>query len=60
LTAWNEKKVGSNDPAGTASRVLRGGSWDDLADFTRAATRFDGNPNFRNYFIGFRVVCLPH
>jgi hypothetical protein len=39
--------------------VLRGGSWNNNADNTRAATRNDNNPNNRNNNIGFRVVCLP-
>jgi uncharacterized protein (TIGR02996 family) len=39
-------------------RVLRGGSWNDRAWNCRAAYRLRLEPGFRNYDIGFRVVCL--
>jgi formylglycine-generating enzyme required for sulfatase activity len=37
-------------------RVLRGGSWLNNPDNTRAAFRYGYYPDFRNYFLGFRVV----
>jgi formylglycine-generating enzyme required for sulfatase activity len=41
-------------------RVLRGGSWGSGQDGARAASRFDGPPNFRDFSIGFRVVRSSH
>ncbi len=38
-------------------RVLRGGSWDSNPDFARSANRNWGNPDFRGYYVGFRVLC---
>ncbi|MEO0537659.1 MAG: formylglycine-generating enzyme family protein [Cyanobacteria bacterium P01_A01_bin.123] len=40
-----------------ASRVLRGGSWDDSPRFCRSAFCFNYFPVVRYYIIGFRVVC---
>ena len=40
-------------------RVLRGGSWVDNAGYCRAAFRSFIAPGDRDYFIGFRVVCVP-
>ena len=37
-------------------RVLRGGSFNDDANFLRAAYRSGYNPEARNYYVGFRVV----
>jgi formylglycine-generating enzyme required for sulfatase activity len=42
----------------TIPRVLRGGSWLYLQFYARASYRFDFDPDDRNYFIGFRVVCV--
>ena len=39
------------------SRVLRGGSWDRLEVFARAASRYNFTPGYRYDDIGFRVVC---
>jgi formylglycine-generating enzyme required for sulfatase activity len=39
------------------TRVLRGGSWDDHPWYCRSAFRFRFNPDNRNYYYGFRVVC---
>lgn len=39
------------------SRVLRGGSWRYLHDFARAVYRNNSHPAYRNFLIGFRVVC---
>jgi formylglycine-generating enzyme required for sulfatase activity len=47
------------DPTGSASgerRVLRGGSWDSDARYTRSANRDDVNPDYRHLDIGFRVA----
>ncbi len=37
-------------------RVLRGGSWDDVPGYLRAANRLRGNPDNRNGITGFRVA----
>jgi formylglycine-generating enzyme required for sulfatase activity len=49
------------DPRGPASspyvvRVLRGGSWDDLAYYSRCAVRTDANPSYAYNYNGFRCV----
>jgi formylglycine-generating enzyme required for sulfatase activity len=52
-------KSPQDDPmnsAGAASRVIRGGSWDDLPRFCRAAYRFRLAPDLRFSFLGFRAL----
>jgi formylglycine-generating enzyme required for sulfatase activity len=39
-----------------ASRVLRGGSWFDLARYLRSALRNYNTPSYRYFLIGFRLV----
>ncbi|MCH7729449.1 MAG: hypothetical protein IH991_23680 [Planctomycetes bacterium] len=49
------------DPAGPpegSSRVLRGGAWDDDAEYCRAALRGWFTPTYRVYVCGFRVLCV--
>lgn len=49
----------TDNPKGAAdgtSRVVRGGSWHDTADKSRVASRFNGNPSYCGYNIGFRVA----
>jgi formylglycine-generating enzyme required for sulfatase activity len=41
-----------------ASKVLRGGSWDDYPRLCRSAYRFNADPRDTNIDFGFRVVCL--
>jgi sulfatase modifying factor 1 len=53
--------LGGTDPRGPVgplgSRVLRGGDWDDLANFARCASRGDyGYPDAGGSNIGFRCV----
>jgi formylglycine-generating enzyme required for sulfatase activity len=51
-----------SDPPGPAegsNRVLRGGSWDDGAEFCRSAVRSWIVPRFRYDFLGFRVARCP-
>ncbi len=38
-------------------RVLRGGSWLDFQDLARCAYRDDSRPDYRDYDLGFRLVC---
>ena len=40
-----------------ATCVLRGGSWISFARGLRSASRWLNNPDGRDYFTGFRVVC---
>jgi formylglycine-generating enzyme required for sulfatase activity len=40
-------------------RVLRGGSFNFDVQYVRCAVRFRGNPDFRNWDYGFRVVASP-
>jgi formylglycine-generating enzyme required for sulfatase activity len=48
-----------NDPEGSGGRVVRGGSWFGLQFLARCASRYWRNPGFRDFFFGFRVVCVP-
>jgi formylglycine-generating enzyme required for sulfatase activity len=55
------KQSPRKDPQGPktgTSRVLRGGSWDNVARYCRAANRYDSDPGYRNGNVGFRVVCV--
>ena len=45
--------------ASSANRLLRGGSWLGHPRFCRSAYRIATLPDFRDFFIGFRVCCLP-
>ena len=65
---WVEDWYGSypggmvTDPTGPkngAGRVLRGGSYEDSADRTRASQRGGNSPNNSNYAWGFRVAMSP-
>ncbi|MDX1939756.1 MAG: SUMF1/EgtB/PvdO family nonheme iron enzyme [Saprospiraceae bacterium] len=50
------------NPTGAAkgtNRVLRGGSWGSSAQYCRATNRFNFTPEFRDYFIGFRLASSP-
>ena len=44
---------------GRASKLLRGGSWDDRPAVCRSAYRGGSRPDGRSGRIGFRVCCLP-
>jgi formylglycine-generating enzyme required for sulfatase activity len=50
--AWLEEEDDTSRP-----RVLRGGSWGYPRDGARCAYRYGGNPDYRSFGIGFRVVC---
>ncbi len=53
-------KSPTRDPRGPesgSSRVLRGGSWTDIATYCRSANRFNRVPSFRLDISGFRVLC---
>ena len=54
--------AGGTDPRGVASgsiRVNRGGCWEDLAFYCRAACRSSGYPAYGDYWLGFRSVLPP-
>lgn len=42
-----------------SSRVLRGGSWNDVPRLLRSANRYRGIPGYRYFFLGFRVARTP-
>ncbi|MEI6206874.1 MAG: SUMF1/EgtB/PvdO family nonheme iron enzyme [Desulfuromonadales bacterium] len=47
------------DPQGPptgSNRVARGGSWYRNAGYARAAYRYDNSPNYRDYYLGFRLA----
>jgi len=48
-TEWKES-------CGAAGRVLRGGSWNDLARFTRVSYRGRNTPDNRNVWFGLRLA----
>ncbi|MBD3268376.1 SUMF1/EgtB/PvdO family nonheme iron enzyme, partial [bacterium] len=62
--AWDEKyykQSPKKDPINQskeygASRVIRGGSWNDGAGFCRSACRFGYRVDSRYYFIGCRIA----
>jgi formylglycine-generating enzyme required for sulfatase activity len=39
-------------------RILRGGSWYDRPGLCRSANRYRDTPRYRDYYYGFRVVCV--
>lgn len=52
--------AGKIDPVGPltgTNRVIRGGSWLDVADGCRSANRFYFNPNLGNGVVGFRITA---
>ncbi len=56
---WDYPSSSQTDPRGAASgtgRVLRGGSWRNLAQIVRSAFRGDTAPGYRLDILGFRVV----
>ena len=51
-------KDNKNYEAPETLKLLRGGSWFLLAQLCRSAYRSDFNARARDYFVGFRVVCV--
>jgi formylglycine-generating enzyme required for sulfatase activity len=45
-----------SEPGGEESRVLRGGSWSYRRVYARADYRNYNHPDYRYYYVGFRVV----
>jgi formylglycine-generating enzyme required for sulfatase activity len=59
-----DSPYGVQDMAGNvwewvSTRVLRGGSWDDLANNLRAARRHSFPPQAQNHYLGFRCARTP-
>jgi sulfatase modifying factor 1 len=52
-----ENPSDSEDPAPTAKRVRRGGSWKNPASYCRSANRFANEPSYFSDYIGFRLVA---
>ncbi len=44
------------DPKTGSNRVLRGGAWDNGADYCRSACRDGYGPCLRGDYLGFRLV----
>ena len=53
--AWLEDNGGE-----CGRRVVRGGSWVNLPDYARSAVRYRLTSDFRDFSLGFRVVCSSH
>jgi len=53
--AWGDLNVDDND---NRSRLLRGGSWDTVAQHCRSAYRYSHLARNANNNFGFRVVCV--
>jgi formylglycine-generating enzyme required for sulfatase activity len=51
-----EAATNPQGPTQGYTRVLRGGSWNDSSGSCRSAFRIGQNPDFSDYFFGFRVV----
>jgi len=52
-------KRGAEKSSDEDDRLLRGGSWDYYPRFCRSAYRNHYRPDDADYYVGFRVVCLP-
>ena len=56
---YDTEKESGSDPKGASSggyRVYRGGSWIHSASLASVSFRDYGNPYYRGYYLGFRVV----
>ncbi len=56
LNKYDKPEVIEVDTSGDR-RVVRGGSWIDLLEFARSAFRRRLQPNYRDFDLGFRVLC---
>ena len=60
---WYDGQLrGGVDPKGApqgVTRVYRGGSWNVVAVYCRAAYRFNYRPGYRDSFLGFRLALVP-
>jgi uncharacterized repeat protein (TIGR02543 family) len=51
-----DAKTDPQGPATGSYRVGRGGSWNYVAEYCRVSNRGSINPDYRSYYIGFRLV----
>jgi formylglycine-generating enzyme required for sulfatase activity len=58
-SAWLDGEGLNPENNNETSRLLRGGSWDDLPRRCRSACRDLNQPGYADSRVGFRVVCLP-
>jgi len=54
-----DPKTNPQGPNTGVNRVLRGGSWSNIARYTWVSVRNGGIPNFRRDTIGFRIAYSP-
>jgi len=47
---------GRENPTASGTRVLRGGSWNNYADYIRCAKRYGIDPTEENFYAGFRCA----
>ena len=52
----NSPSTNPKGPSSGSHCVLRGGSWNPYARFFRVSDRLNGNPDYRSYYYGFRLV----
>ena len=57
--AWVDAAEWEKSKESVKAKLLRGGSWDGIPGGCRSAYRDHYQPDYANYFVGFRVVCLP-
>jgi formylglycine-generating enzyme required for sulfatase activity len=55
-SAWTNNAAGPSRD----DRLLRGGSWNHGPSHCRSACRIHLRPDDAYFYVGFRVVCLPH
>ena len=59
---WNDSYIGAPSDGSAwlkgdcGQRVLRGGAWNDRAEYARAANRYTSEPGNRHDYLGFRVA----
>jgi formylglycine-generating enzyme required for sulfatase activity len=57
--AWVDGTEGDKSKETKKTRLLRGGSWSGVPWYCRSAFRALDRPVYANFYVGFRVVCLP-
>jgi formylglycine-generating enzyme required for sulfatase activity len=56
---WMETEFDGGNDTPAASRVLRGGAWDNNATFLISSARYEFAPVNEFYSVGFRVASIP-
>ena len=57
--AWGDAAEGEKSKELVKTKLLRGGSWNDGPWDCRSAYSYHSRPDDADFFVGFRVVCLP-